>query len=361
MGVQVDLLTYGEGSDVDLPNVRIIRIPRIPFLRTIPVGPSIPKIFLDILIALWTIGLLLRRRYDFVHAHEESVFLCQYLKFLFRFKLVYDMHSSLPQQLTNFAFTKSKILIGLFDRLETHSLALADAVITISPALAEYAKSRMSHQDRHFLIENSLFEEVRLTTSTAAGATGSAPVPSLPEDRKVVAYAGTFESYQGLHLLIPAFAQVHERKVDAFLLMIGGSPNQVDRYRGLAVQLGIEDHCLFTGILDQSTTRRLLQRAQVLTSPRSEGTNTPLKVYEQLASGQPLVATRVPSHTQILSDEVCFMADPDPESLAEAILEALENPTRSARTVKAAQRLYEEAYSRSAYEQKMKQLLECLS
>ena len=73
LGVSVDLLTYGEGDDIDLPNVRIVRIPRIPFCSDVKVGPSGVKLILDIVLMLWTVGMLLRHRYTFVHAHEESV------------------------------------------------------------------------------------------------------------------------------------------------------------------------------------------------------------------------------------------------------------------------------------------------
>ena len=38
--------------------------------------------------------------------------------------------------------------------------------------------------------------------------------------------------------------------------------------------------------------------------------NTPLKIYEQLASGLPLVATRIPSHTQVLTEDVCILVEP---------------------------------------------------
>ena len=101
-GVLIDLLTYGEGEDVDIPGVRIVRLPRLGFLGPVPVGPSPTKLFLDLWLVLWTIGLLLRHRYDFVHVHEEAAFWCRFLKPLFGFKLAYDMHSSLPQQLANF-------------------------------------------------------------------------------------------------------------------------------------------------------------------------------------------------------------------------------------------------------------------
>src|SRR5215208_2710810 len=73
-GVSIDLLAYGSGEDVEIPGVRMVRIPRLKFLEPIPVGPSWKKLCLDGFMILWTIGLLLRHRYAVVHAHEESVF-----------------------------------------------------------------------------------------------------------------------------------------------------------------------------------------------------------------------------------------------------------------------------------------------
>jgi glycosyltransferase involved in cell wall biosynthesis len=364
MGVQIDLLTYGEGQDVDIPGVRIIRIPRLPFLGPVRIGPSFPKLFHDVFLAMWTIALLLRRRYDFVHAHEEAVFWCCLLKPLFRFKLVYDMHSSLPQQLTNFRFTTSKALIAIFSRLERMSLRNADAVITICPDLRDYALSMGIRPERHVLIENSIFEDVRVN-----GAVHASPPGPKVGDRMidqaiesggpVIAYAGTFEPYQGLDLLLSAFAQVRKARPDARLLMIGGVPAQVEEKRRLAARLGLNGGCVFTGQVSKARAAELTARAHVLVSPRVEGTNTPLKIYEQLASGKPLVATRIWSHTQVLTDEVCILVDPEPEAMATGMLAAIDGDTRLPQVARA-QSLYQRVYSRPAYEAKVRHLLEIL-
>ena len=358
-GVEVDLLTYGEGQDVEIPGVRIIRIPRFRTLGNVKVGPSRLKLFLDLFIFLRAVGLMMRNRYDFVHAHEESVFFCRWLKPLFGFKLVYDMHSSLPQQLTNFKFTRSRGLIRLFERLEDSSLASAEAVITICPELAEYAVPRMPDKNRHILIENSIFEDVRLKGPTPQDVSANGIAP-LPEGRPIVLYAGTFEPYQGLDILIPAVAKARETRPEIFLLMVGGNAEQVAHYRALATRCGLDGHTLFTGRTPQAHAKAYTQRATVLTSPRVEGTNTPLKVYEQLASGVPLVATRILSHTQVLTDDVCFLVDPSVESMAEGLVAAIGDEERRRRVVANARALYERAYSRPAYERKMQQLLALL-
>ncbi|HNP35100.1 MAG TPA: glycosyltransferase family 4 protein [Woeseiaceae bacterium] len=360
LGVTVDLLTYGQGQDVDLPGVRIIRIPNFSWLGAIKTGPSALKLFLDGFMFLWSVGLLLRRRYDFVHAHEEVVFYCRYLKPLFRFKLLYDMHSSLPQQLDNFDFTKSKTIKGLFKHLEDSSLKAADAVITICPDLAEYVTDLLGDDPKHFLIENSIFEPVRLKDGGDKSVSAPTPV-ALPAGRKVVIYAGTFEKYQGLDLLIPAFAAVLKEVPQALLLMVGGDDQQVETMRNLAADCGITDDVIFTGRVPQQLAKHYNALADVLTSPRSAGTNTPLKVYEQLASGTPLVATRIYSHTQVLSEADTFLVEPNAADMARGIVAALTDSDAANARVAAAQALYKAEYSRPAYVAKMTRLLERLS
>ena len=366
LGVKVDLLTYGEGHDVDISGVRIIRIPRFRFFGPVKVGPSYVKLFLDFFIIAWTVGLLLKNRYDFVHAHEESVFFCRFLKPIFGFKLVYDMHSSLPQQLTNFNFTKSRFLISIFKKLEDACLRASDVVITICPALADYV-SLFNHQDeKHFLIENSIFEPVKLSVNdevkehhTSSHQTSSRP--ELPENKKLIVYAGTLEAYQGIDFLIASLPMVLEKDKDAFLVIVGGSNDQVARLKRIAEDRNLTKNIQFTGRVAQILAQQYCEAASVLVSPRSDGTNTPLKVYEQLASGIPLVATRIYSHTQVLTDDVSILVAPEPQALAEGILQALEKNGRGKLVARNARRYYDEKYSRPVYIQKMQRVLKALS
>lgn len=358
LGVAVDLLTYGEGQDVTIPGVRLIRIPRLPFTGNVPIGPSLKKLVLDIVMAFWTVGLLLRHRYDFVHAHEESVFFCRFLKPLFRFKLVYDMHSSLPEQLANFRFRAGRTLVRTFEWLERSALRAATAVVTICPDLAEYVVPRIEDQSRHVLIENSIFDRVQVAPPPTKGE--SALDPTVPGNRPLVVYTGTLEAYQGIDLLIQAFGKVRQARPDATLLLVGGTQRQVAQYRAMADAQGLNGECIFTGRVPQNTARALAQRATVLTSPRISGSNTPLKVYEQLASGIPLVATRIRSHTQVLDDDVCFLVEPTVDGLAQGICEALGDPARRESVTNGALALYDSRYARPAYEEKMRRLLTML-
>ena len=362
-GVEIDLLTYGEGQDVDIPGVRIIRTPRFAFLGNVKTGPSALKLFLDVFIALWTVGLLIRRRYDFVHAHEEAVFIALVLKPIFRFKLIYDMHSSLPEQLHNFGWSGSSILKKMFSGAEDAALRHANAVITICPALADFATSRIEDTEKHFLIENSIYEPVKLkkVPGTQPAEVSAADVIDgiLSEGASsIVLYAGTLETYQGIDLLLESMPRVKAKDPTIRLIVVGGSPAQVTHYKDMAAKLGVDDVCTFTGRVPQAVAKDFTARADVLTSPRTRGMNTPLKIYELLDCGKPLVATRIPSHTQVLTEDVAFLADPEPGDFAVAVLAAAGDGTAVEEKVANARQLYAKDYSPAAYGEKIDRLLE---
>ena len=92
-----------------------------------------------------------------------------------------------------------------------------------------------------------------------------------------------------------------------------------------------------------------LDAATCLVSPRSSGTNTPLKIYQYLRSGRPIVATRLRTHTQVLSDDTAWLADPDAASFARAIVEASTDAARAAAVGQRARDLAATRYSDEAF------------
>ena len=84
LGHHVDLVTYPIGRDVELPNLRIFRSLRPPFVRKVRIGPSITKVVLDVLMMLTIARRVWSDRYDAIHSHEEmglvGVWLAKWLR-----------------------------------------------------------------------------------------------------------------------------------------------------------------------------------------------------------------------------------------------------------------------------------------
>ena len=68
-----------------------------------------------------------------------------------------------------------------------------------------------------------------------------------------------------------------------------------------------------------------IDRSEVIVSPRSRGTNTPLKIYGYLRAGKPIVATDLLTHTQILDTSVAHLVPPTPAGLSQGLLKVLKD------------------------------------
>ena len=355
LGHTVDLVTYPFGKDVEMPGLRIFRAARPPFITHVKIGPSPAKLFLDMTLTLTALNRARKGQYDAVHSHEEGAAIGVVISAALGIPHLYDMHSSLPQQLENFAFSRSSVLRWMFERLERTAIKRSRVTIVICPHLEETAR-RVVPEARTVLIEN-------------APGSGDTPVEGsgveirrslgLEPATPIVLYTGTFEAYQGLDLLFAAARVVQQSRPDVRFVLAGGKPEQVGRARALAEKAGAKG-MIFTGEQPSESIPRYLDAADVLVSPRSSGTNTPLKIYQYLRSGRAIVATRLLTHTQVLSDEVAILTEPAPEDFARGILEAIVDPAYGRRIGAAAKRLAETRYTYEAYLQRTREACEAL-
>jgi glycosyltransferase involved in cell wall biosynthesis len=340
-----------------MPGLRVFRSMKPPFVQHVKIGPSLAKIPLDALLTLTVVRRLLSERYDAIHSHEEGGLIGAVLAAGLRIPHLYDMHSSLPQQLSNFAFSRSKLIRRVFLTIERFMIRRSRVVIVICPSLMDTVKE-IEPSARAVLIENAPGSgDEQATDADAARVRASLGVA---DDVPLIVYTGTFEAYQGLDLLFEAMALVKAGRPDARLVLAGGNPDQVAAARELTARADIADVTTLTGERPASEIPGYLRAADVLVSPRSRGTNTPLKIYQYLRSGTPIVATRLLTHTQVLSDDTAILTDAAPRSFADGILRAIADPGGARSIGEQAKRLAETKYSYEAYLEKTRQACSAL-
>ena len=346
LGHEIDLVTYPFGETVHMTGLRVFRSLRPPLVRRVKIGPSLAKIPLDCLLTLSVLRRAIAQRYDAIHSHEEGGVIGASLATLLGIPHLYDMHSSLPQQLTNFAFTRSTIARRVFLAIERFMIRRSRAVIVICPSLEETVRS-IEPRAPVVLIENAPGSAEADATEDQAAAVRQ--MLRLEPSTPMVLYTGTFEAYQGLDLLFGAMASVRERVPRVCLVLAGGKPDQVARAREETRAAGVDDLTIFAGERPASEIPAYLRAADVLVSPRSRGTNTPLKIYQYLRSGKPIVATRLLTHTQVLDDDTAFLTEPTADGFAAGIVAALTDGERANATGRRARHLAETKYSYEAY------------
>ena len=172
---------------------------------------------------------------------------------------------------------------------------------------------------------------------------------------KIVLYTGNFESYQGIPLYLEASALVEDKSV--VFLLVGGNPQHVEKMKKKASELSVSDRVFFTGQVAPSKVPLYIAMADVLVSPRTAGANTPLKIYSFLKSGKPIVATNLWTHSQVLSEKISVLTDPDPKSFAQGILFAL-NDQRATERALVAKKMAKTEYTFGNYKKKITAALE---
>jgi glycosyltransferase involved in cell wall biosynthesis len=142
-------------------------------------------------------------------------------------------------------------------------------------------------------------------------------------DGPVLLYTGTLENYQGLDVLLHSVQHMCTLFPSAHFVIVGGKAEQVEALQLLAEELGVADCVRLVGQRPLEEMPYYMALADVLLSPRSKGTHTPLKLYTYLRSGIPILATDILSHTQILTPEVALLVQPTPEALAAGAVKLL--------------------------------------
>jgi glycosyltransferase involved in cell wall biosynthesis len=332
-GHQVDLLTFHEGADVEIPSCRIFRIVRVPGIRNIRPGFSLKKIVCDTFMFAKCLGMVLRTRYDLIHAVEEGAFIAAVMQAVTGVPYVYDMDSSLAEQLVE-AYPELHVVFPILRRLEAIAVRRSLGVLTVCAALEDVALAYAPEKPVGRVEDATL-----LTGAAPFTHNGYARLPHGANDGgPVVMYVGNLERYQGIGLLLEGFRHTLDRVPTARLVIVGGRDDDVHRYQSHAASLGILAAVEFTGPRPLSLLGDLFRQADVLVSPRLKGLNTPMKIYSYLDSGIAVLATRVRTHTQVLNDENAYLVEPEPRALGGGLADLLNDAAlreRLARKAKA--------------------------
>jgi glycosyltransferase involved in cell wall biosynthesis len=253
--------------------------------------------------------------------------------------LVYESHGYAPDvaaALPALVATASTPSTRKLRRLATREAATwsgAEGYVTITRGLAEALEERFGARARVSVIPDG----VRLTPD--AGGSGNDLAP--PAGRPVVAYAGHLYAWKGVDVLLEALAALPE--VDG--LIVGGHEREPDlaRTQALARTLGVSERVTFAGRVDPPRVRAMLAGAAVLALPNpasaiSSRFTSPLKLFEYMAAGRPIVASDLPALREVLTPDVHAVLVPPghPLALAGGIRRVLSDPAFGARLGSAA-------------------------
>jgi len=147
------------------------------------------------------------------------------------------------------------------------------------------------------------------------------------DDKKTfrLIHHGSIVDNRGLDKVIKALNLLRNYDIELFLL---GSGNGVAELKGLASKLKLEEKVIFHTRIPYKEVPRFINKADAGILPFQDwpgwNTSSPIKLFEYLACGKPVIVTSIPAHINVLQgkDFVFWAKKSSPDELARAIKEA---------------------------------------
>lgn len=329
MGHKVTVLTYYLGRD--LPHLEIVRTRPTPWHAEYEVGSSLHKIAFDAFLLWRGLRLVLRRPFDLVHGHlHEGALIGRMLSRLAGLPLVADLQGSMTSEMVDHGFLDADgpwyRWIRLLERRISH---LPDAVVTSTQMTAILLEQEFGCAGgRVYPVPDSVsLDFFRPDVLDPEAVAENRSALGIPAGRPIVVYLGLLADYQGTPHLVQAAQVLKERAIDVHFLVMG-FPN-VERYRQMAMDLGIGDRMTFTGKVPYEQAPANLALGDVAVAPKLSATEGAGKILNYMAMELPTVAFDTPVSREYLGSLGVY-ASPcgDAAALADTIQALLATPGR---------------------------------
>lgn len=202
------------------------------------------------------------------------------------------------------------------EAIEAEVFASATALAVVSAELVGYVTARGADPARVHVIGN------KVDTARFHPGIPPAHLPSIPAGRFVVGFTGSLKAWHGTEVLLDAVARLAPA-IPAHLLIVGDGPDRA-ALQARAAALGLADRMTLTGWVAHDALPALIARMDVAVAPYPASTShyfSPLKLYEYLAMGRPVVASAIGQSAALLGPDGAGLLVPpgDPEALSQAL------------------------------------------
>jgi glycosyltransferase involved in cell wall biosynthesis len=275
-GHEVHVATYHLGEDVGNAPFHVHRIRSVPTYRRTDPGPTVRKLFqLDPMLT----GLLRRLhdelRFDLVHAHHyEGLLVASWA--LRGTPIIYDAHTLLGGELPTYRLggLPRQVVRSVGRHLDRHLPRRADRIIAVSETI------------RDTLVGLGASEPERLHVIPNGVEWQRSPIElGIATDGRTVIFTGNLAPYQGVDLLLDAFALLRARRADVRLMIVTDS--SFAPFEAMARRLGVRDAIeLRRAAFPQQSA--LMAAATVAVNPRVQCDGIPQKLLNYMAAGLPI-------------------------------------------------------------------------
>jgi len=246
-------------------------------------------------------------------------------------KLVFEAHKPLPRSVMHYFPTLKEL----------------DLIAVLTEPLQHYFVQRGIPKEKTLVLPDAV--DLKMAASRQDPAECRRQL-GLPLDSQLIGYVGRFHTMgmeKGLPELIRSVGGLKRRlgrDFNAKLVCVGGPLDRVFSYRKLGADVGLaNEEMLFFDRVSNSEVPLWIRSFDIVAAPFPDTEHyrlymSPLKIFEYMASGVPMVATDLPSLREVLTDgENVLMAQPgDETSMSNCLEQLLTQPQLRTKVARAA-------------------------
>lgn len=291
----------------DVPqNFKIIKIPSLDLVVLGVIGFLIQSFSFAIGATFYT----LLKRADIIYSRDELPLFC--LSFLGKKNLFWESHTA-----------KKNFIVK-------RVLKKCQGIIVITKGLKNfYVKEYGINPDKILVAPDGVDIEKFQVPSSKFKIREKFGLPSL--DKNLIGYVGMLKTMgmeKGIGTAIDSLKFLDE---NCILVLVGGHSEDIVFYKNLSERLGLSNRVLFTGYVRHQLVPLYLKSFNILIAPFPDLEHyrfymSPLKIFEYMASGVPIVASDLPSLGEILNENNAVLVESNnPEALANGIKKVLQD------------------------------------
>jgi glycosyltransferase involved in cell wall biosynthesis len=271
---------------------------------------------------------LVLRRYkiDFLYAHHyEALVAALAARVTMRYPVIYDAHTLLETELPDYVSGSAKPVLRTIGKwIDGFLPRRADHIVAVTAEIAQRLTTHLNDSSPITVVSNGL---------ELGHFMGSKWVPEIRDDaKKILIFTGNLAAYQGIELMLEAFALLRWRRNDILLRII--TNDDFRPYVPLAQKLEVESDI---EVLDSdfSMLPREIAKASVALNPRLSMDGIPQKLLNYMAVGVPIVSFAGSARNLVDRANGLVIPDGDTEMFADAI-DSLLNDQKTATMLGAA-------------------------
>jgi glycosyltransferase involved in cell wall biosynthesis len=254
-------------------------------------------------------------QYDVLYVREFHVVLTTLLpRLIFKKKLLFEMNGiAHEEQGLKSHSLLNRALVLLIRKLENLATKYSDRIIAVTPQIASYLVRNFDCQlSKVKVVSNGVNTERFYPIAEKDLLAEWRRKLGIGQREMVIAFVGNLAPWQGIECLIEA-APLLLKEDRAIRFLIVGDGILKTALKAKANRLGLSDHFLFTGMVNHQLVPIYINIADicVLQKQRLKSGYSPIKLYEYMACGKPLVATRVEGLEFIEEDGIGRLVEPE--------------------------------------------------